>query len=80
MAPLSLSAKASTSRLTMLSGLSQGMKPSNCRVLQPSKMLVFLVVLVLGLVFIVNVAVLRKGDMVVLCPSTAKTVVVWNLR
>ena len=64
----------------MLSGLSQGMKPLNCRVLQPSKMLVFLEVLVLGLVLIVNVVVLRNDDMVVLCPSTAKTVVVRNLR
>ena len=47
MAPLSLSAKASTSRLTRLSGLSQGTKPSNFRILQPSKMLWFLVVLIL---------------------------------
>ena len=42
MAPLSLSAKASTSRLTRLSGLSQGMKLSNFRILQPSELLLFL--------------------------------------
>ena len=38
MAPLSLSAKASTSRLTRLSGLSHGMKPSKCTVLQPERL------------------------------------------
>ena len=34
MAPLSLSTKASASRLTRLSGLSHGTKPSKCRILQ----------------------------------------------
>ena len=57
MAPLSLSAKASTSRLTRLSGLSQGTKPSKCSVLQPSKRLLFPAVRVL-----LGVVVVLKSD------------------
>ena len=47
MAPLSLYAKASTSTLTRLSGLSHGTKPLNCILLHPCKMLVLVVVLML---------------------------------
>ena len=57
MAPLSLSAKASTSRLTRLSGLSHGTKPSKCSVLQPFK--IASVVLV---VLAINSVVLMKSD------------------
>ena len=58
MAPLSLSAKASASRLTRLSGLSQGKKPSKCTVLQPSKILLFLLVVMLG----INSVVVLNSD------------------
>ena len=63
MAPLSLSEKASTSALTRLSGLSHGIKPSNSRILQSSKMLLFLVMLML---MGVNPVVLLKSDLGVL--------------
>ena len=58
MAPLSLSAKASTSRLTRLSGLSHGMKPSKCSVLQPFKIASVVLVVVLA----INSVVLMKSD------------------
>ena len=56
MAPLSLSAKASTSRLTRLSGLSHGTKPSKCTVLQPER----LFRAVSGLVGIKSVALMKS--------------------
>ena len=58
MAPLSLSAKASTSRLTRLSGLSHGTKPSKCSVLQPFKIASVVLVVVLA----INSVVLMKSD------------------
>ena len=56
MAPLSLSAKASTSILMRLSGLSHGMKPSNRRVLQSERLLLAVV----GLMGITSVALMKS--------------------